>query len=85
VAGIVAAVLAPRDAGSTGLVAAVVGIPVGLTATLAFLGNADAVGAVLPLVGPLLVGLVIAYAITRFLRRGSPAATSARSSPDGPA
>ena len=71
VAGIVAALVTPRDEGWTGYPAAAIGIPIGIMVTLAAIGSGNALGEVLSLFGPpLFVALSLAYGATRFLARG---------------
>jgi hypothetical protein len=81
VSGVVAAVVAPRDDGWAGFGFAAFGIPLGVAATLTVLGNPQGIGSGVQLFGPpVLVGLGLAYGITRFLRRG-PDVTSTPSAP----
>lgn len=73
VAGVVAALVTPRDEGWTGFPAAAIGIPIGIMVTLGMSGIGNSLGQVLALFGPpLFVALGLAYGATRFLARAGP-------------
>src|SRR6185503_13946198 len=76
VAGVLAAIVTPREEAWSGFGFAAFGIPIGTWAALVSIGSPGGLGEAVMLFGPpVFVGLALGFAVTRFLRRrrGEPA------------